>query len=225
MRASRFHIIAALFISSLFLPGCAFFRPSAESLYHKNITGTSCYDVIIVPGAPVNSDYSRKLVQMRVAWAVHLYKQGLTKKIIMSGSAVSTPYKESVIMRLYAISMGVPPEDVYTEEKAQHTTENVWYGYHQAKELGCSKIALATDPFQTRLVYGYTKRKLPDVEFLPLLMDTLSVLPDTLPEIDMEQYRIEDFTPLCKKQNRIQMLRGTFGRYIDYKKDQSYSIK
>jgi hypothetical protein len=182
-----------------------------------------CYDIIIVPGAPVNSPYSKKLVQMRVAWAVHLYKRGIADKIMMSGSAVSTPFKESVVMKQYAISMGVPPEDIYTEEKAQHTTENVWYGYHEAKDLGCKKIALATDPLQTRLVYGYSKRKLPDIGFLQVVSDTLGTLPDTLPYVDLEPYRIKDFVPLNKTQNRIQLLRGTFGRYIDYKTNESLS--
>src|SRR3954463_2005462 len=92
----KIKIIAAICFLNFLLPGCALFRPNAESLYQQNISRTPVYDIIIVPGAPVNSAYSKKIVQMRVAWAVHLYQQGITKKIMMSGSAVSTPYKESV---------------------------------------------------------------------------------------------------------------------------------
>jgi hypothetical protein len=216
MRVCKINIILTFFLFTFLFPGCVLFRPSAESLYHKNLSRASCYDIIIVPGAPVNSAYSRKLVQMRVAWAVHLYKLGVTDKILMSGAAVSTPYKESVVMKQYAISMGVPAEDIYTEEKAQHTTENIWYGYHQAKELGCDRIAVATDAFQTKMIYGFSKRKVPDIAFLPLVPDTLSVLQDTLPKLDLEPYKIKDFVPLNKKQNRIERFRGTCGKHINY---------
>lgn len=200
------------------LSGCAFFRPSAPKLYYKTISRNPEYEIVIVPGAPIKSVYSDKVVQMRVIWAVHLYKRGITKKIMMSGSAVSTPYKESVIMKLYAISLGVPEEDVYTEENSQHTTENVWYGYHASMALGYKKIALATDSFQTRMIYGYVKRKMLELGFLPVLYDTLKTLPDTLPAINIDQYKIDNFTPLHESQNRFQLFRGTIGGYIDYKK-------
>jgi hypothetical protein len=194
------------------------FRPSSKQLYNRAVSIHPDYEIIIVPGAPVKSDFWDKIVRMRVTWAVHLYKSGIAKKIMMSGSAVSTPYKESVIMRLYAISLGVPEEDVYTEEEAQHTTENVWYGYHKSRDLGYSRIALATDSFQTRCIYGFSKRKTPGLGFLPVLTDTLRTLTDTLPALDFDQYKIENFKPLNKSQNKIQQLYGTFGWYIDYKK-------
>ena len=82
-------------------------------------------------------------MQMRVLWAIHLYKNGSTKKLIMSGSSVYSPYVEAEIMKLYAIEFGVPAEDIIIEDKALHSTENVWYSYKLAKSMGLNNIALS----------------------------------------------------------------------------------
>ena len=106
------------------------------------------FDAIIVPGVPFGQKAWRSILKMRIDWAAHLYKTGIAKNIIFSGSSVYSPYVESKIMGLYAEKLGVPRAHIYTEEQAEHSSENLYYSYKIAKENGFNKIALATDPFQ-----------------------------------------------------------------------------
>ena len=65
-------------------------------------------DAIIVPGVQYNGLKWNTVMKWRVYWSVYLYKKGLAKNIIYSGSAVYSPYTEATIMSLYAEKMGVP---------------------------------------------------------------------------------------------------------------------
>jgi len=56
----------------------------------------------------------------RVYWSKYLYDRGIGKNIMYSGNAVYTPYFEGEIMALYAKAIGIPPEHIYTELKAEH---------------------------------------------------------------------------------------------------------
>ena len=171
-----FTILIFLSISITF-NSCLLFHPGANKLTKRALLAHKKYDAVIVPGVPFIAPHWDMTMTMRVVWAVHLYKRGLTSKIIMSGSAVYSPYIEAEIMKLYAVKFGVPAEDIIIEDKAQHTTENVWFGYQLAKSLGYENIALATDPFQTRMTYRFGKKRLKSLKFLPVIFDTLKTLP------------------------------------------------
>lgn len=201
---------------SFFMSSCMLFHPSAKKLTKRALMANKQYDAIIVPGVPFLEPKWDQTMQMRVLWAIHLYKNGSTKKIIMSGSSVYSPYVEAQIMKLYAISFGVPSEDIIIEDKAQHSTENVWYSYKLAKTLGHTKIALCTDPFQTRMTYRFGKRRLKDLKFLPVLFDTLKTLPHETPTINYLPYKIENFIPITQTQSFWYRLRGTMGKHIDF---------
>ncbi len=110
------------------------------------------YDVIIVPGFPYPDTSGKHIIQARILWARYLLEKGITKNVIFSGGAVYTPYFEGVAMKIIADSMGFPPEHTFAETRAEHSTENVWYGMRLAKKMGFKKIALATDPFQAWLM-------------------------------------------------------------------------
>lgn len=70
------------------------------------------------------------------------------KNIIYSGGAVYSPYKESVIMGLFGQKLGIPSKNTFYDTLARHSTENVYYSYLLAKEIGFKSIALGADPFQ-----------------------------------------------------------------------------
>src|SRR5665213_3128329 len=152
------------------------------------------------------------VMQLRIIWAVHLYKTGHTKNIIMSGSSVYSPYIESQIMKQYAIKMGVPAKNIFTEEKAEHSTENVWNSYKLAKTKGFEKIALASDPFQTRLLYSFARRHLKDLQFLPAIFDTMKTLSHAEPKINYDSLRIPNFVALPDREGHWQRFRGTMGK-------------
>lgn len=202
----------------LVMSSCILFQPSAKKLNQRALAAHKQYDAVIVPGVPFMEPKWDATMQMRVLWAIHLYKNGSTKKIIMSGSSVYSPYVEAQIMKLYAIEFGVPAEDIIIEDKALHSTENVWYGYKLAKSLGLEKIALSTDPFQTRMTYRFGKKRLKDLKYLPVLFDTLKTLPHNVPEINFLPHKIENFVPITETQSFWYRFRGTMGKHIDFKK-------
>jgi len=209
-----------LFLSSvtlIFLCSCALFQPSAQKLNKRALLAHKQYDAVIVPGVPFIEPQWDMTMQMRVLWAVHLYKRGYTKKIIMSGSSVYSPYVEGEIMKLYAIKLGVPQDDIIVEGKAQHSTENVWYSYKLGKSLGYETIALATDPFQTRMTYRFGKRRIKSLKYLPVIFDTLKTLPHETPLIDYKPLKLDTFTSIIETQSFWYRFRGTMGKHIDFK--------
>jgi uncharacterized SAM-binding protein YcdF (DUF218 family) len=202
----------------VFLSNCALFTPSAKKLNSRALKKHSQYDVIIVPGIPFNEGPWDGPMMMRMIWAVHLYKKGYTRNIIMSGAAVYTPYVEAEIMKQYAIAMGVPPEHIFVEKKALHSTENVWYGYLLAKKLGFKNIAIATDFFQSKLLYRFVKKRTKGVEMLPALMDSTRLYSHESPIIEYKHLKIDSgFVPLPKRESKWQRLRGTWGKNINFK--------
>ena len=108
----------------------------------------------------------------RVYWSKYLYDKGITKNVIYSGSAVYTPYVEGKIMALYAIALGIPEENVFSETMAEHSTENVYYSYKLARKLGFERIALATDQFQAKMLKRFTKKIVSrDAGIIPIVTD------------------------------------------------------
>ena len=204
-------------IAGLFLSSCMLFQPSASKLTKRALAKHKTYDAIIVPGVPFIAPKWNMTMQMRVIWGVHLYKRGLAKKIIMSGSSVYSPYVEAEIMKLYAISLGVPEEDILVEGKAQHSTENIWYSYKLGKSMGFEHMALSTDPFQTRLTYRFGKRRLKDLQYLPVIFDTLKTLPRLDPVIRYEAHKLDSFQSITETQSFWYRFRGTMGKHIDFK--------
>src|SRR5690606_31947372 len=116
------------------------------------------YDVIIVPGIPYEKENTSSIMNMRLQWAKHLYDSGFAQNIIFSGSAVYSPFVEGKAMKAIADSMGIPPEHTFYETKAEHSTENVYYSWKMANEMGFKKIALATDPFQSAMLKSFMKK-------------------------------------------------------------------
>jgi len=209
------------FIYGVFLlgfSGCLIFKPSVNKMTRNAMKAHAQYDVVIVPGIQFVEPEWDNVLKMRLIWAKHLYDRGLAKNIITSGSSVYTPYVESKIMAAYLEKMGVPREHIFTEEKAEHSTENLWYGYLLAKKRGFKSIALASDPFQSKMLWRFAKKRTKrEVKFLPVIIDTLRILPHDTIDIDYKALRVENFVPITLKYTKWQRLMGTLGRNINFK--------
>jgi uncharacterized SAM-binding protein YcdF (DUF218 family) len=122
-------------------------------------------------------------------------------------------------MAMYAIAIGVPKEHVFTETKAEHSTENLYYVYLKAKKLGFTHIALATDPYQAKQLKRFAKVKISkDVGIIPIVFDTLRAMRPNMinPQIDYSKAYNKDFVPLSKRQSSWKRFRGTMGKNIDH---------
>ncbi len=215
----KFKYIYFSFLFALILSSCTFFRPRPPKLFKRALKNQP-YDVIIVPGCPYDGNDWTIAMKGRVVWADYLIKQGVAKNVIFSGGAIYTPYVEAKVMALYAEELGTPKEKIFIEDKAEHSTENIYYSYQIAKKMGFTKIAIASDPFQSNLLMRFSRIrfKLP-IAHIPYVMDTLSKIDDVHPKIDASSCKVENFKPITETQTKRQRRRGTFGKNIKYEKE------
>lgn len=143
------------------------------------------YDVAIVLGGHTSYDEKREMPGFhessdRFLLALQLYKQGKVKKLLFSGGAasLSPPFtKESLVIRDYLISIGIPEKDILIEAESRNTHENAVYskelleeiypegsfllitsGYHMPRSIGCfSKAGLNPDGFGVDKISGPRK--------------------------------------------------------------------
>jgi uncharacterized SAM-binding protein YcdF (DUF218 family) len=172
------------------------------------------YDVIIVPGFPSDSGKINGVLAERIGWACYLYKNGFTKHIIFSGSAVYTPYIESEVMRLYAIQIGIPAEVIFTETNAEHTTENLYYGYRMARDMGFKKIAFASQAAQTSFMKPFRRKFKLQLDMLPLVTDSLRKYAYEFKSLSAIEALKSDFVSIEKRENMIQRYMGTRGSKV-----------
>ena len=187
---------------------------------YLNAADHAPFDAIIVPGIPYDGHAWDSVMKARVIWAWVLYKNNYAKNVIFSGAAVYTPYKEAHIMGLFAEKMGIPAEHIFYDTLAQHSTENVYYSYLLAKELGFKSIALATDPFQSWMLRSYTRKRFgTPIYHLPFVTDTLAVYNSVQLKISSKKYREPDNWLSIKQREKFrQRFRGTLGKSIDWTK-------
>jgi uncharacterized SAM-binding protein YcdF (DUF218 family) len=208
--------IVLLIVTSLFIQSCSFSKKTTKRLLKKS--WNEKYDLIIIPGMPFENGQWSRTMKARVYWSKYLYDKGIARNVMYSGSAVYTPYYEAQIMALYAEAIGIPKEYIYTETKAEHSTENIYYSYRKAKLLGFSKIALASDPFQTKLLKRFTKKRVsPDVQLIPFVVDTLRIMESEMidPVIDHQSAFKKEFISITKRENFWKRLKGTRGGNLD----------
>jgi hypothetical protein len=210
-------LIAIALLILMFFSECSLFTPSIKKMYKQSLKKHPQYDAVIVPGVPFVEPEWDRVMLMRVVWAVHLFKRGLTNNLIMSGGAVYSPYVEAKIMKQYAIALGVPEQNIFVEDKAEHSTENIWYGFKLAKKQGFTNIALASDMFQSKLLYRFGKKRTKGLGFLPVIVDTLRTLSHATPLIDFKHLKVDGFVALPDRESKWQRLRGTQGKHINFK--------
>ncbi|RYY22926.1 MAG: YdcF family protein, partial [Chitinophagaceae bacterium] len=170
------------------------------------------------PGVPFENNSWSRVMKGRVYWAKHLYDKGIAKNIIFSGGAVYSPYAEAEIMALYATELGIPKTNVFAETRAEHSTENLFYSYKMARKMGFKTIALASDPFQTKMLRKFARKKVDkEVALIPFVIDTLKIIEPGMidPEIDYQKALVSDFKSIKERENFWTRLRGTMGKRID----------
>ncbi|HMK05150.1 MAG TPA: YdcF family protein [Ferruginibacter sp.] len=205
------------FVSLLALSSCSFSPRTTKRLFDKASVRT--YDIIVVPGGTYHPSGWDSILKGRVYWSKFLYDKGIAKNIMYSGSSVASPYYEGEIMKMYAIAIGIPAEHIFTELKAEHSTENLYYSYHKAKKLGFDKIALATDPYQAKQLRSFAKLRISrDIDIIPIIFDTLRAMQSTMtnPVIDHQMAYNDNFVPLKTRESFWKRLKGTMGKNIDH---------
>lgn len=203
--------VHVVFICVVTLSYCSF-KKFAENSY-ADAKRHKPYDVIVVPGVPFEKKEISSVMKMRILWAKHLYDSGYTNNIIFSGSAVYNPFVEALAMKQIADSLGIPGEHLFAEVKAEHSTENTYYGWKMAKELGFKKIALASDPFQSALLRRFTKKYCPGMKIIALVPGTVN-METKIPPVDTLSFFRKDFVSIKERESFWQRFRGTRGKRV-----------
>jgi uncharacterized SAM-binding protein YcdF (DUF218 family) len=208
----RIAVASSLFYITTMLHSCAYSSKAAQEIYDK--TKTEVYDAVVVPGVPLENGKWSYTMKGRILWAKFLYDKGIAKNIIFSGTAVSSPYIEGIVMGQYAVALGVSKDHVFAETIAEHSTENIYYGYQLANKLGFTKVALASDPFQTKSLKSFSRRKVsPGIVMIPMLTDSVQAMSVGLkePVIDLSVSLDKNYIPLKEKYGFFKRLKGTMG--------------
>src|SRR3989344_789328 len=196
-----------LFILSL--QSCMFFG-ARQNKHYKSVEQIKPVDVIIVPGLPLYNGQCDTLLKARIIWSNFLYKKGITNNILYSGNAVYTKWKEGPSMALFATQLGIKPENILIDTIAEHSTENLYYGYLQAKQMGYKTIAVATDPFQCALLQKFALKNFKEeIYFLPIIYDSIRNEMKIQLTIDTTINTALNFIPLEQRQDYKERLNGT----------------
>lgn len=102
-------------------------------------------DCILILGAGVRDDnHPSPILADRLEEGLRLYKNGISKKIIVSGDHGRVDYDEVNVMKQYLIDAGVPSEDIFMDHAGFSTYESMY----RAKEIfGAKKIILVTQEY------------------------------------------------------------------------------
>ena len=99
----------------------------------------------LVLGAGLNRDGSPGVVlRDRVRTAVELYDQGRVQKILMSGDNSTEFYNEPAAMLDFAISLGVPQEDIVLDYAGRRTYDSC---YRAHAVFGLDRVIVITQAF------------------------------------------------------------------------------
>ncbi|MBK7692085.1 MAG: YdcF family protein [Bacteroidetes bacterium] len=211
-----------LLLCTILFSSCSLALKRADKLYKKAILERPYYDAVIVPGVPFKNGAWDSVMKARVLWSVYLYQHKFTRNIIFSGAAVYTPFYEAVIMGLYAQKLGVNKNHIFYDTLAKHSTENVYYSYKLAKNLGFTSLALATDPFQSALLNAYTKRRfMSPIAHLPVNFTIIAAMNTDSPYIDSMTAFKEGFKSILEQESLLKRLKGTMGKQVKYGTDKA----
>jgi len=107
---------------------------------------SSEYDCILVLGAGVKADGKPSdMLEDRLLTAIELYKKAdVAPKLLMSGDHGRVDYDEVNTMKSFAISQGVPSEDIFMDHAGFSTYESIY----RAKEIfGAERIVVVTQEY------------------------------------------------------------------------------
>lgn len=212
-KAGKGFLYLNLFLAAgLSLTHCTFSQFAKKS--YSRAKRERPYDAIIVPGVPYEGEKTTAVMKMRLFWAKHLYDSGFTRNIIFSGSSVYSPYIEGKIMEIMADSLGIPEDQTFAETRAEHSTENVYFSWKLAQQLGFKKIALATDPFQAGMLKSFMRRYCPEMRAVPIVFGTIDLDDKKLPVIDPSSAYVADFVSITERLGFWQRFRATMGKRV-----------
>ncbi len=89
----------------------------------------------------------------RIKEGVEMYQAGWSGLLIVSGAARDEGISNALAMQQIAVGLGVPEEDIITEDEAQTTVGNAQHTRDIIGERNIDSIILITSPYHQRRAY------------------------------------------------------------------------
>ena len=120
-------------------------RSTKGAIYTLDEADQLSGDCILVLGCGVRSDGKPShMLQDRLDVAIDAYQMGLAPKLLMSGDHGREHYDEVNAMKDYAISKGVPSENIFMDHAGFSTYESM----HRARDIfQCERIIIVTQTY------------------------------------------------------------------------------
>lgn len=108
-------------------------------------------DVAIVLGAAAYDGEISPVYRERMNHAVRLYNEGYVKKLIVTGGVgKGNTVSDAYAAKKYAMSLGIPDEDILTEDSSVITQENLENAKDIMDEEGYTTAIVVSDPLHMR---------------------------------------------------------------------------
>ncbi|HUL21096.1 MAG TPA: YdcF family protein [Thermodesulfobacteriota bacterium] len=86
----------------------------------------------------------------RIRYGVTLYKRGFAPKILLSGSSYLLEETGIDLMKVYALSLGVPERDIWVDRDSGSTVENARFAKGITDKNRCQSVLVVTSPAHSR---------------------------------------------------------------------------
>lgn len=107
--------------------------------------------ILVFAGGVGESGKAEQGYEERVQRAVELYKKGYAANIIFS-SGYMYIFKEPLVMKAVAVSLGIPENAILIEDKAINTYQNIKFSKEILDKNNWKKILLVSSPYHMRRV-------------------------------------------------------------------------
>jgi uncharacterized SAM-binding protein YcdF (DUF218 family) len=133
------------------LIGLFFVFIAAEIYFYDESSENHTADAGIVLGAAVWGERLSPVFQERVNHAIDLYRKKRIRKIIFTGGQGNADEEtEAAAARRFAISNGIPEEDILTEDKSTSTYENLVFAKPLTEANQIKTVLLVSDPLHLK---------------------------------------------------------------------------
>jgi uncharacterized SAM-binding protein YcdF (DUF218 family) len=115
-------------------------------------------DAILVLGRRLQGDRVTEVFQQRLEHAASLWHMGLAPRVIVSGGITGdATWSEAEAGRAWLLERGLPDELVLTEDRSQHTLENLFNIREDLRRRGWSTLIVVTDPLHLARALAFSR--------------------------------------------------------------------
>lgn len=108
-------------------------------------------EAAIILGAAVWGEEPSPVFRERINHGIWLYQQGYVEKLLMTGGySEGNTLSDAEVAKNYAITKGIPTEDILIETQSVITAENLYYAKIIMEEYHIKQVLIVSDPLHMK---------------------------------------------------------------------------